>query len=116
LYVVTHGHVTSAAPAGKASSTHTVSPLPKVAAGTIMPAHVVTLSVADCVLPYVALIETAVVDPTVEVEIVNVALLEPWGTVMVPGTVATEVFEVERVTVDPPAGAGAESVTVPVAD
>jgi len=46
---------------------------------------------------------------------VNLAVLEPAGTVTVAGTVATAVLLLLRVTVNPPLGAAAERVMVPVA-
>jgi hypothetical protein len=45
---------------------------------------------------------------------VNVAVVAPAATVTAAGTVAAAVFEEERVTATPPAGAAAVSVTVPV--
>lgn len=45
---------------------------------------------------------------------VNVAVEDPAGTVTVPGTVATDVLELARVTVVPPVGATPLNVTVPV--
>jgi hypothetical protein len=45
---------------------------------------------------------------------VNVAVLEPAGTVTLTGTVATPVFDELSVTTLPPIGALVESVTVPV--
>ena len=45
---------------------------------------------------------------------VKVVLVDPAGTVAVAGTVAAAVFELVSVTGDPPVGAAAEIVTVPV--
>jgi hypothetical protein len=45
---------------------------------------------------------------------VNVAEVEPWGTVTLEGTFATDVFELERATAMPPLPAGSVNVTVPV--
>lgn len=44
----------------------------------------------------------------------KVAVFELAGTVTVEGTVAAEVFELERATRIPPDGAGPDNVTVPV--
>jgi hypothetical protein len=49
----------------------------------------------------------------VNVVTVNAAAVDPWATVTEVGTEATEPFELESVTVNPPAPAGADSVTVP---
>jgi hypothetical protein len=45
---------------------------------------------------------------------VKIAEVEPWGTVTLKGTVATDVFELERATAMPPLPAGSVKVTVPV--
>jgi hypothetical protein len=55
----------------------------------------------------------AVWEPTSEVLMVNVALVEPAGTVTVGGTV-TEVIPAPSETTAPPVGAGPVRVTVPV--
>ena len=57
---------------------------------------------------------TVVEDETPEVVIVKVAVVEPAGTVTVPGTVALVELEVS-VIVTPPVGAADDTVTVPVA-
>jgi len=57
---------------------------------------------------------TVVVEATVLLVTVNVALVCPAGTVTLAGTVAAEVFELVSVTTAPPAGADAPSVTMPV--
>ena len=51
---------------------------------------------------------------TGRVLIVNVAVVDPPGTTVLEGTVATLVFPLESVTTAPAAGAGPLSVTVPV--
>lgn len=48
------------------------------------------------------------------VDTVNVALVEPAGTVTLAGTVATNVLLLDSATVAPPEGAAAANVTVPV--
>ena len=73
-----------------------------------------TVKPADLlVLPRVAEMVTALVDETDMVVTVNVALVAPAGTVTLPGTVATAVLLLERVTVAPPPGAALVRVTVP---
>jgi hypothetical protein len=59
-------------------------------------------------------IVTEVVELTLKVVTVNVAVLDPDGTVTVAGVLATAVLLLLRVTVAPPLGAGPDSVTVPV--
>jgi hypothetical protein len=61
-------------------------------------------------------IVTEAEEATPSVVTVNVVLEEPAGTVMLAGTVAAAVFELVSVTGDPPTGATAERVTVPVED
>ena len=53
-------------------------------------------------------------DVTEVVKMVNVAVVEPAGTVTVAGSVALLDFE-ERLIANPPLGAGPLNVTVPVA-
>jgi hypothetical protein len=64
--------------------------------------------------PLVAEIVTELEVVTVLVVTVKVALVALAGTVTLAGTVATVDLLLERVTTEPPAGAGPESVTVPV--
>ena len=64
--------------------------------------------------PAVAVIVTLVVLETARVETVKFALVAPAGTVTVLGTVATFVLLLLRLTTNPPDGAGAVRVTVPV--
>jgi hypothetical protein len=74
------------------------------------------VSVADFVrFPSVAEIVTFVLfDAGRLVKIVNVVLVAPASTVMLPGTEAISAGLLERVTIRPPVGAGPLSVTVPV--
>jgi hypothetical protein len=60
-----------------------------------------------------AVIVTGVDAPTVEVVAANVALVVPAATVTLPGTTATAVLLLVSVTTFPPAGAAADSETVP---
>jgi hypothetical protein len=53
---------------------------------------------------------------TILVFTVNVALVDPAGTVALAGTVATDALLLERETGAPPLGAGPFRVTVPVED
>ena len=57
---------------------------------------------------------TGVVLPTTVVATVNVRLVAPAGTVTLPGTVATAVLLLDRLTTLPPEGAGELNVAVPV--
>ena len=64
-----------------------------------------------------AVILTAVSDVTSGVDavvMVNVAVVEPPGTVTLAGTVASDVILLLRLTTVPPVGAGFARVTVPV--
>lgn len=75
----------------------------------------VTMSGADCATPpYAAEIETDAANVTVCAATTNVAVVAPAGTETVAGTAARDGSALERFTVAPPAGAGPESVTVPV--
>jgi hypothetical protein len=74
----------------------------------------VTVRLADIEPPeYEALIVTVLATGTLEVSIMNDALLEPPGTVTVLGTFATDVSLLDRDTSTPPLGADDDSVTVP---
>jgi hypothetical protein len=64
--------------------------------------------------PAEAVIVTLVVLETARVETVKFALVAPAGTVTLLGTVATLVLLLLRFTTNPPDGAGAVRVTVPV--
>jgi len=78
-------------------------------------AAAVIVSGADCVLaPWAPEITTDALLDTARVVTVNVAEVEPLGTVTVAGTFAFGLLE-ERLTVKPAALAGPVSVTVPVA-
>src|SRR6266581_2763259 len=57
---------------------------------------------------------TLVFEVTVDVLMVKLALLAPPATVTLAGTMATDVFALDRVTTAPPEGAAPLSVTVPV--
>ena len=65
--------------------------------------------------PYDAVIVAEVDAVTAVVVTVNVALVEPAGTVTLAGTVAADAV-LERLTTAPPLGAAPLSVTVPVED
>jgi hypothetical protein len=72
-----------------------------------------TVSVAVFVTPpYMAVIVTAVEEATPVVVIVAPAEAEPAGIVRLAGIEATVAFELDRVTMAPPAGAGPLSVRV----
>lgn len=60
------------------------------------------------------MIVTAVTEDTAEVVTGNVAEADPAATGTLAGTVAADVFELERETTIPPAGAETFNVTVPV--
>jgi hypothetical protein len=73
-----------------------------------------TLSVADSVAPLAeAVMVTRVWNDTLLVMAVNVALVEPGGTVTLVGTVATAVSLLDSFTTVPPDGAALLNVTVP---
>ena len=75
----------------------------------------VTVKVADLVAPaYVPEIVTLVLDDTLCVLTVKVALVLAANTVTLVGTVATDVSPLESVTTTPPEGAFELRVTVPV--
>lgn len=61
-----------------------------------------------------AVIVTVLVESTLLVETVNVAVVAPAATVTLEGTVATEVAVLARFTLAPPVGARPLRVTVPV--
>jgi hypothetical protein len=85
---------------------------PKLAVATV---GCVTESTADAdAPPYEPLMVLGIVPPTVLVEIVNVALVEPVGTVTLAGTVTGS--PPDNDTTAPPAGATAVRVTVPVTE
>jgi hypothetical protein len=73
-----------------------------------------TVSVAFALTPEVAVMLTVVVATTEVVVIANVVDVLPPGTVTLPGTPATDVLLLERVTTTPPVGAAPLRVTVPV--
>lgn len=75
----------------------------------------VIVSVAVCVPPSEAVMVEAVGVLTAVVAIPNVAVLCPWGTTTLCGTVADALL-LERKTAAPPAGAAMLSVMVPVDD
>jgi hypothetical protein len=72
----------------------------------------VNVAVADWP-PNVPVIVTAVSVPTFTVVTANVAVVAPAATVTEAGTFPAALLD-DRVTVDPPGGAGADNVTVPV--
>lgn len=59
-------------------------------------------------------IEAVDIDVTLWLVTVKVAEVDPAGMVTLPGTIATEVLLLDKVTAAPPVGAAALSVTVPV--
>src|SRR5437763_4935148 len=104
------------APLGGASSIQTLSPLGIVGVGTSPSVeHAVTLSWVLSVAPHDALIDDVTVDPTGFVDTVNVAVFVPSGTITLGGTAAT-MFDAERRTTAPPAGAFAPRVMVPLTE
>ena len=83
---------------------------PKFAVATV---GRVTESTADAEAPpYEPLIVAGIVPPTALVEMTNVALAEPAGTVTLAGTVTTGSLP-DNDTTAPPAGAAPVSITVP---
>ena len=83
---------------------------PKLAVATV---GRMTESTADAEAPpYEPLIVVEMVPPTALVEMTNVALAEPVGTVTLAGTVVTGSLP-DNVTTAPPAGAAPVSITVP---
>jgi hypothetical protein len=74
----------------------------------------VNVAVSDTV-PAVAVIVTVCVDGTFDVVIVNVTVVLPCGTITSEGAEATSILLVFSCTICPPAGAGPDNVTVPVA-
>ena len=82
----------------------------------MQPRYSSTLRLAIRVVPlYEAEMVTEVETRTMEVFTVKVALVAPSGTNTLEGTLAAPLL-LERVTVAPPAGAGALNVTWPVED
>ena len=74
-----------------------------------------TANTAEADIPlYDALIDAEIVPPTARVVIVNVALVDPDGTVTTDGTVTGSLLVKD--TSAPPVGAAALRVTVPVTD
>ena len=73
-----------------------------------------TVSIALCVAPRVAVIVTLLYKPTVYVFTAKVAVVAPDGIVTLEGTVATAVLLLDSVTTAPAPGAGPFKVTVPV--
>jgi hypothetical protein len=82
----------------------------------MQPRYRSTLRLAIRVVPlYEAEMVTEVETRTMEVFTVKVALVAPSGTNTLEGTLAAPLL-LERITVAPPAGAGALNVTLPVED
>jgi hypothetical protein len=90
-----------------------VGPLtPKLAVATV---GRVTESIAEAEPPpYEPLMVPTIVPPTALVEMMNVALVDPPGTVTLGGTVSASPVPVDKETTAPPAGAAPVSVAVPV--
>jgi hypothetical protein len=114
--------VTTTPPAGAAALSVTV-PVDVLPPGTLVGWRLsdvsvvagVTVSCADRVAPSAPPEIVTMVDVvTGLVATINVAVVLPAGTVTPLGTVAAAVLLLDRVTVTPPAGAAALSVTVPV--
>ena len=74
----------------------------------------VTVKVADRLVPRVPDMVTEVLLATGLVVTVNVAEVAFAATVTLAGTLATAAFLLDKVTTDPPAGAGPSRVTVPL--
>ena len=76
-----------------------------------------TVSIAVLFTPeYDAVIVTSPVFFVAFVVIVNIVVVVPSATTTLAGTLASETFELDSVTVVPPAGAAADSATVQVAE
>lgn len=85
-----------------------------VTSSCLKPFYGVTVRVAFRVTPFVAEIVTVLVNVTVFVLTVKVAVVEPADTVALEGTVATPVLLLVSVTTVPPEGASPFRFTVPV--
>jgi hypothetical protein len=88
-----------------------VTVAPAAGAVTATVGGVESLRVAPPLIPEIVTVLDVV---TALVATANVAVVLPAGTVTLPGTVATAVLLLDRVTTAPPAGAAALRVTVPV--
>src|SRR5437763_1236798 len=110
--------VTSAPPlgAGPVSVTVPAAPDPpatltgsKTSEKSASPAGGLIVSVADCVTPFaLALMVTVEAVRIVVVSIRKLALVDPWGTVTLTGTVASERSSLDSETGPSPAGAAFE--------